>query len=416
MTDIQTDAFKIESISSIEAVSKELWIKGHESKGYSYREDEENAYFKKDDSEIRKPRWEYLDKEYIAEAVEYVLENDMIDEKSLRDLASQQIEKDKNREGENESHTTRAARYALETLDDNTSPVNDKGLEIRQLKKEGGKYEVKIDITVDEWKEMLRDPGIFDENSLDMVIKWYYEKDHESSTKDMMTKYGPAELDASPYNGIVVGLATRVLKHLNRFEVIGTDGKTQSKFIIPFEGRDAKGEENGFIWTLRDELVTALEESGLVNKELYRCDEAIDPLSLTEAEMLAFAGSIGVTIDEPSAEDLDEKIREISVRALNKTVKERIFLSKTLERNPHYAKLVKERASYVCEVCGIKGFETRNGGYYAEAHHLDELAKSRIDDPGRMICVCPTCHRVLHHGTDLEIEKRRAMKSKDVQH
>jgi predicted HNH restriction endonuclease len=53
-----------------------------------------------------------------------------------------------------------------------------------------------------------------------------------------------------------------------------------------------------------------------------------------------------------------------------------------------------------CQVCGIEAFPTRTGGFYAEAHHVDELAH---ENPGNLctdhvLVVCRMCHAKLHHA------------------
>ena len=73
-----------------------------------------------------------------------------------------------------------------------------------------------FDVSVGEWKDMICNSKIFDEKSLEMVKQWYYEDKHLSSSKIMTAKYHP-ELRKTPYNGIVVGLGKRILKHLNRY-------------------------------------------------------------------------------------------------------------------------------------------------------------------------------------------------------
>ena len=101
------------------------------------------------------------------------------------------------------------------------------------LKKYDGRYEADIDITVSEWKSMLQNTDIFNKESLDMVINWYKDVEHQATSKAIMEKYHP-ELKSSPYNGIVNGLATRIIKHLNRFEVINS--RTKVKICYTFEG------------------------------------------------------------------------------------------------------------------------------------------------------------------------------------
>ena len=46
-------------------------------------------------------------------------------------------------------------------------------LEKRYLRYVDGTYIADIDITVEEWKNMLKDENIFYPEALDMVIKWY---------------------------------------------------------------------------------------------------------------------------------------------------------------------------------------------------------------------------------------------------
>lgn len=105
-------------------------------------------------------------------------------------------------------------------------------------------------------------------------------------------------------------------------------------------------------------------------------------------------------------EQLLKKIYQIAAEIGSKTVKERIRLAKYLARNPAYASLVKKKANYICQICGATPFIQKNGLPYAEAHHIDELAIKRIDNPLRMMCVCPTCHAVIHYGNDIALQSR----------
>jgi len=145
-------------------------------------------------------------------------------------------------------------------------------MEQRYLRHYGGRYEADIDITVEEWKSMLQNPKIFNQESLDLIFNWYDEIDHRTTTQAIMAKY-PSYLKKSPYNGIVVGLTIRIVKNFNLFEVIDTEGK-KTKFIVPFEGwhEDYK-EGNHFVWKVRDELVQALEELDMVDEQKFPSEE-----------------------------------------------------------------------------------------------------------------------------------------------
>ncbi|MCL2550017.1 MAG: hypothetical protein FWE78_03665 [Methanimicrococcus sp.] len=111
-----------------------------------------------------------------------------------------------------------------------------------------------------------------------------------------------------------------------------------------------------------------------------------------------------------------EILNKISEDMVNQPIGYRMNWGKTLSRNPSFAKLVKERFGYVCQICGCPGFQKKNGGLYAEAHHNGELSKTRIDSPFEMICLCATCHRIVHHGTDEELFKRKQLKEMHSQH
>jgi len=61
--------------------------------------------------------------------------------------------------------------------------------------------------------------------------------------------------------------------------------------------------------------------------------------------------------------------------------------------------------SGVCACCGTgKTFAKRDGRQYMEAHHLLPLAACQgdfatsLDVVANVVCVCPQCHRFLHHG------------------
>lgn len=134
-------------------------------------------------------------------------------------------------------------------------------MEKRQLKCEKGIYYADIDITVSEWKEMLTNKDIFTKSSLEMLNYWYEQTDHLATNKEIMDKYH-LNYKSSPFNGIVAALGKRIVKYLNRFEIVGIENKN-TYFIIPFEGWH---EEPNFVWKIRPELVQAIEELNIFEK------------------------------------------------------------------------------------------------------------------------------------------------------
>lgn len=111
----------------------------------------------------------------------------------------------------------------------------------------------------------------------------------------------------------------------------------------------------------------------------------------------------------PEPEDIIAELKRVTEECSLESTEKRQVMAEEISRNERYAKEVKERANYRCQICGCEGFDMEGGGKYAEAHHVLELAKHLIDDPRIMICVCPTCHRIIHYGTEEELRKREAM-------
>ena len=78
-------------------------------------------------------------------------------------------------------------------------------------------------------------------------------------------------------------------------------------------------------------------------------------------------------------------------------------------RNPAKGNFVLKQNNYKCEVDqNHQTFITPKGFPYMEKHHLipmqfyDEY-EYNLDDISNIVCICPTCHRKIHHGKKTEI-------------
>ncbi len=258
-------------------------------------------------------------------------------------------------------------------------------MEQRYLRFVDGRYEADIDITVEEWKSMLENHHIFYDEALDMILKWYNEIDHQATSNAIMVKYSSEfpELKGTPYNGIVVGLTNRILKYLNRFEVIGIEGN-KSKFIVPFEGwyeNYKKG--NHFVWKLRDELVQALEELEMVNEHKF-----------------------------PSEED------ELTSFTIESTPdgKKRLYYTTRYERSAKNRDMAIKMHGTVCQGCGFDFGKTYGeiGRGYIEVHHVKPLCEGEgsvpINAETDLICVCANCHRMIHRRKDSVLSLKELQK------
>lgn len=263
-------------------------------------------------------------------------------------------------------------------------------MEQRYVRIVEGQYEADIDITVEEWKSMLKNPKIFGEKYLDMILKWYNETDHQATTQAIMEKY-PSNLKGSPYNGYVIGLTNRILKYLNRFEVIypeETPEEGKSKFIVPFKGwreKHKNGKKSHFMWKLRDELVQALEELDMVGEQGLPSEE-----DFLKKEKEKFEKALQL-----SDEELLENVKKIEAKKEKRKAKQ--VTSQRYDRNAHIAAYAVRRANGLCQLCGnLAPFIKPNGIPFLEVHHIQWLSDEGLDVPENTVALCPNCHRKMH--------------------
>ena len=119
-----------------------------------------------------------------------------------------------------------------------------------------------LDITVEEWKKVLQDSAISNKQKL-WLARFYQEPEHKASCKFMGKKFS---CDKNSPNATIKNFGQSTQKILNRFEVQGTDGE-KTYWVIPMK----KGIEikDLFEWTMRDELVQAMEELDMTNSEKF---------------------------------------------------------------------------------------------------------------------------------------------------
>ncbi len=79
----------------------------------------------------------------------------------------------------------------------------------------------------------------------------------------------------------------------------------------------------------------------------------------------------------------------------------------SLPRNALFRDMALKRENYTCELCGTnETFTDKNNEEYFEGHHLimynlkvQSRFKYCLDHPSNIICLCPTCHRRIHHAS-----------------
>lgn len=128
-----------------------------------------------------------------------------------------------------------------------------------------GTYSCNIGVSTAEWQEILANSEVTTTNYKYALMAFYNEPGHKSTCKRLSLKhYGNAK-DAQKFNSWITNFGKAVVKHLNRFRIIDTDGTEKFWHVSMCSGRNT--EDGLFETTLRPEIVSAIEALGW-NKRL----------------------------------------------------------------------------------------------------------------------------------------------------
>lgn len=131
---------------------------------------------------------------------------------------------------------------------------------IQIIEKPKGTSSCDIGISVDEWQEILTNPQITTENYREALLAFYREPEHKGTCSALSLKYFGNAKDAQRYNAWITKFGESVVKTLDRFHVFDTKGKEVYWNVAMNPGVDLGG--GRFEWTLRSELVQAIEKLG----------------------------------------------------------------------------------------------------------------------------------------------------------
>lgn len=130
-------------------------------------------------------------------------------------------------------------------------------MQIIKEQKIGDYYVSAVDISKDEWLEILKDETV-SEKYKEAVICFYYMPDYKGSCVAVGNRLGK---NAYSLVATIMNFGKYVQKRLGRFQVIDEDGKNTYWPIPMKQGKALSNKEEGnFEWTLRDELVEATKE------------------------------------------------------------------------------------------------------------------------------------------------------------
>ena len=87
----------------------------------------------------------------------------------------------------------------------------------------------------------------------------------------------------------------------------------------------------------------------------------------------------------------------------------------TYERDSQLAAIMKIKNNHICQICETPTFESKDGNFYTESHHIIPRGKGGADDPKNILVVCPTCHEKFDKGSEKTlIEVYRILKQKKL--
>lgn len=225
-------------------------------------------------------------------------------------------------------------------------------------------YEEDIKISKVQWKKLLQDSSIFNENNLEHMKCIYSFDNHAATCKEVSEKLGET---ASYYIGLANGLAKRIAAKLELEKLPTRDGSNGEVYwYILFYGQSVKDRRRGnFEWKLRPPLADAL-------KELYPDLEYPEPgLSMVEDVSAAvwlgtailayevFYQSSNPTKDlmEFKQSDIQQKAQELCNQDVNNARISKYCNADHEERTYNYLRQGQEttrRLTYLGEFGGLK--------------------------------------------------------------
>jgi len=245
-----------------------------------------------------------------------------------------------------------------------------------------------IDITIEEWKQLLTNPTVFDDKSKEAIKKWYIEPIYSATCGYIGKKYNEHSMSA---NGIINGLAGRVQKELGRFVVKGVGGiAAGTRFIVVMKSKLIDAKPKTWEWTIREELVKAIEELNIFSDNSYSDDALVSDIGDSDISS-------------------DTQYFEYSGQSKNK--KAPVYIqNKYLYPRSHKVSINALRhANYKCEFDNTHlTFTRRNSDLnYTEPHHLVPIAyhnnfQVSLDVEENIVSLCCNCHKQIHLGQGFE--------------
>ncbi|WP_380979146.1 McrB family protein [Segatella oris] len=123
-----------------------------------------------------------------------------------------------------------------------------------------GTFSSELGINVTKWQEILSDRQVTTDNYRRALMAFYNEPGHKSTCSALSLKYFGNAKDAQRYNAWITKFGMAVVKKLGHFHIIDRKGEECFWNVAVNPGKDLG--QGRFEWTLRSELIQAIEKLG----------------------------------------------------------------------------------------------------------------------------------------------------------
>lgn len=127
-------------------------------------------------------------------------------------------------------------------------------------------------LTVSDWIDIINNKEITSENVKYLLVKWYKSPDHDATCSEIANQINKNNITGDTIKGTMNSYLKKVCDYLS-VNIIFKDDNEERKYPILFNGYclDKSNNQNragAFAWQLKDEVVKAIDELGLVNQDL----------------------------------------------------------------------------------------------------------------------------------------------------
>lgn len=151
-------------------------------------------------------------------------------------------------------------------------------MEVIQGKYVNGAYVTELNVSVQEWEDILSNEAVTTLNYKEALMAFYNAPNHTASCKELSEQHYDNAKDAQKYNAWITKFGQAVVKYFNRFKVVNEKGNEIFWAVIMSSGKT--NESNLFEWTLRTEIIQAIENLGWAKTWIPFYTELADKLLL----------------------------------------------------------------------------------------------------------------------------------------